>query len=1528
HLFSQVLKLNQIGINDNFFEIGGHSLLATQLISRIRTHLQIELPLRTLFSAPTVAELASLIQAIKQQNLQLNFPPIVKRENQNELPLSYAQTRLWFIDQLQPNSALYNIPSALRIAGRLPIATLEKSLREIIQRHEVLRTNFITIDGEANQIIHPENNGFLSLIDLQHLGTKEQEITVQELIQEQTIKPFDLAKDSLIRITLINKSETEHILIICMHHIISDGWSIGVFVQELAALYNADIQNQPSPLTPLPIQYADFAIWQREWLSGEVLETQLSYWKQQLADTPALLSLPTDRQRPAVQTYTGAHQKFALSSDLTEKLTQLSQEQGVTLFMTLLAGFNTLLYRYTGQSDIVVGSPIANRNHSEIEGLIGFFVNTLVLRTDLAENPSFTELIHRVKEVSLAAYTHQDLPFEMLVEAVAPSRDLSYSPLFQVMFVLQNAPLSELELSGLTLSPQELEMPIAKFDLTLSMENSSTGLVGWWEYNTDLFDGSTIERMIGHFQTLLAAIVENPQTPISQLPILTTTEQQQLLVEWNDTQTDYPIDQCLHQLFEQQVKKTPDAVAVIFEDQQLTYSQLNDRANQLAHYLRSLGVGADVLVGICVERSIDMIVGLLGILKAGGAYLPLDPDYPQERLQFMLDDAQVKVLLTQQRLLEKLNVTQENLICLDRDWQIIQQWSQNNPISEVLATNLAYVIYTSGSTGQPKGVLITHQGLLNLVFWHQSTFSIAPSDKATQLAGTAFDAAVWELWPYLSAGASVYLVTSDTLYSPTDLRDWLIAKEISITFVPTPLAEKLLLLEWNETSALRTMLVGGDRLHNYPSLSVPFSVVNNYGPTENTVVTTSGLVVPKAEEFSASPSIGRPIANTQVYILDSYLQPVPVGVPGELHIGGAGLARGYLNRKELTQEKFIPHPFDNNERVYKTGDLARYLPDGNIEYLGRIDNQVKIRGFRIELGEIEALLSQCPQVQAAVVIAREDIPGDKRLVAYIVPLPDTALTVSELREFLKAQVPEYMIPSAFVILESLPLTPNGKVDRRALPKPDFHSEQKDKYAAPRNSVEEILTQIWAEVLNLNSVGIYDNFFELGGYSLLAIQLVSRIRSQLQVEVPLQSLFAAPTVADLATIIAATLDSSAPITTDTQVDLEAEAVLDPSIQIENVPFTYTNEPKKIFLTGASGFLGSHLLYELLEQTQADVYCLIRSADEKQAYQKLLRQMESLQIWQEAFSSRIVPVVGDLSQNLLGLSRSNFQDLAAMIDVIYHNGALVNFVYPYSTLKPANVLGTQEVVRLASEIKLKPVHYVSTLSVFASPAYSGKIVLESDPLEHSKDMNNGYAQTKWVADRLMMLARDRGLPVCIYRPARILGHSQTGISPPDDFWSTFILGFIHLGMAIALDNAKDNIIPVDYMSRAIVHLSQQKESLGKAFHLLNSHYTPIADLYNWIRALGYPLKEISYEEWRSHLIRTNQTSSNKLLQSLVAMAPEPNNQTTEQNQPPEFDFTNALSGLAGTDLVFPAIEPDLIAKYLSNLLGKTDIFLKKQ
>ncbi len=1128
-IWSDVLGIERVGIRDNFFELGGHSLLATQLISRVRTAFKLEVPLRNLFESPTIAELSEYVRRSQQGATELTAPPlqaIAPDKRDEPIPLSFSQQRLWFLHQLAPNGAAYHIPGAVRLQGQLHVAALERSFQEIVRRHEALRTNFIVRDGHPVQIVRGDSAWHLTIVDLQHLPAVERDRETQRLAISQAVQPFDLTEDRLVRITLLVLSETEHILLFCMHHIVSDGWSMGAFVRELAALYTAFYHDRPSPLSELSIQYADFAVWQRQWLQGEVLQAQLNYWQKQLADAPALLELPSDRPRPAVQSWRGATQSFSIPLELTEALNLLSRRESVTPFMALLAAFDVLLYRYTGQVDILVSSPIANRNRSEIEDLIGFFVNTIVLRADLSGNPSFRELLGRVRENCLGAYAHQDLPFELLVEGLHLERDLSYTPLFQVMFVLQNAPMSDIELPGLTLSALAGETQTAKFDLTLTIEESEEGYVGLWEYNTDLFDAATIARMAGHYQILLESIVAKPEQPICELPIMSAAEQHQL-VNWNDTQTDYPRDLCIHQAFERQVELTPDAIAAVFAEGQFTYRELNDRANQLARYLQTLGVRTEVLVGICVERSLDLVVGMLGILKAGGAYVPLDPNYPQERLNYMLVDAQVSVLLTQQQLVEELPELRVKAVCLDSDWQIIAAESQDNLPCEVTADNLAYVIYTSGSTGQPKGVMVSHRAVNRLVL-NTDYVQLGSGDRIAQASNASFDAATFEIWGALLNGARLVGVPQQVVLSLQEFAVYIREHGINVLFLTTALFNQIASFVPQAFGSLRYLLFGGEAVdprwvREVLQNGAPQHLLHVYGPTENTTY-SSWFLVREVSETATTIPIGRPIANTQIYVLDGNMQPVPVGVPGELHVGGDGLARGYLNRPELTQEKFVPNPFspDPQSRLYKTGDLVCYVsnisPDGSIEYIGRIDNQVKIRGFRIELGEIETALLQHSAIREVVVLAREDIPGDRRLVAYVVVQEVRevqAPSISDLRNFLQVRLPNYMLPSAFVLLDRFPLTPNGKIDRRNLPAPDLSAQSAATYVAPQTEVERAIATIWQEVLQLEKVGTDDNFFDLGGHSLLMVQLAQKLQVSQDREVSLLEIFKYPTIATFA-----------------------------------------------------------------------------------------------------------------------------------------------------------------------------------------------------------------------------------------------------------------------------------------------------------------------------------------------------------------------------------------------------------------------------
>ena len=1018
---------------------------------------------------------------------------IEQRLERSRAPLSFSQLRLWFLDQLVPGSASYLIPMAMRLKGVLDIDALEVSLKELTRRHEILRTSFVTVEGQPSQVIAPEFAVTLPVVSLKNVAEEEREALAHKFIFEESQTPFDLSQTPLWRAKLLSLDTDDHVLLLMMHHIIADEWSLGVLLRDVAALYEALVTGTRSALPDLPIQYADFAAWQQQWLQGEECQKQLSYWKEQLAGPLTVLALPTDGPRPPVSSFRGDKEWLSFPPELTSRLKELSRQQGATLFMTLLAAFSTLLHRYTGQKDVVVGTPVANRNRKETEGLIGCFVNTLVLRTDFSGDPSFEELLLRVRRAALSAYTNQDLPFEKLVEELQPERDLSRNPLCDVFFVFQNTPMPTLELAGLDLTPMQIDNATAKLDLTLSLSEEPDGLTGYLEYSTDLFRAATIKRMAAHLSALLEGLTAHPQQGVSALPLLTAAERRQF-IRWNKTERSYSQELCLHQLFESQVELSPLAPALVFDEQQITYRELNSKANQLAHHLRGLGVGPENIVAVCMERSIEMVVGLLGILKTGAAYLPLDPTYPKERLAFMLSDANAAVVLTQASLKEPLPAFEGALVFLDTDWPHIAQHNEENPNTSVDSQNLAYVIYTSGSTGKPKGVQVQHASVVNLSQWHQSAYGIGPKDRATQVARLVFDASVWEIWPYLAAGASVYLVDDGTLASPARLVQWLAKNQITISFLPTPLAHAVLQESWPPSSALRTMLTGGDVLRRTTEAPFPFKLVNNYGPTESTVVATWGEV--ETGKTRQEPSIGRPIYNTQVHILDRKLGAVPAGITGEIYLGGAGLARGYLNRADLTAERFIPDPFsaESGARLYKTGDLASYLADGRIEFRGRADEQVKIRGYRVETAEVETVLARHAAVKQAVVIGRQDDAAEKRLIAYVVFNRSQAETASALRSFLKEKLPDYMIPALFISLEELPLTPSGKIDRRALPARDHERPSlKTQFVAARTPAEKALAEIWCQILSLPQVGVHDNFFELGGDSILSIQIIARAR---------------------------------------------------------------------------------------------------------------------------------------------------------------------------------------------------------------------------------------------------------------------------------------------------------------------------------------------------------------------------------------------------------------------------------------------------
>jgi natural product biosynthesis luciferase-like monooxygenase protein/amino acid adenylation domain-containing protein/non-ribosomal peptide synthase protein (TIGR01720 family) len=1362
-IWLELLHLPQVSIHSNFFALGGHSLLAAQLMVHIHTTFKVKVPLRSLFEAPTIAEMAAIIERMQREITKQKDNTkvaISKRlRDTNPIPLSFAQERLWFLDQLAPNSAWYVVSQAFHISGPLQMEALERSLAMVVQRHEVLRTTFSLQEGRPVQIIASDPAGLqVPVIDLRGLTAGERDQQVRQLARADAQRPFDLTVGPLLRVQMLRLSARqegsldphqdrcktpsphdlppdpyepavspalgsspvstqnsisgigrdrgrggvrrgpcadpdlsnrfsfgeremlqmvvgqaqesgavgtqmvppapqEHVLLFALHHIISDGrWSMSILVRELSALYQAALfsvpssgsrkdidshrlpggkvyipnphessgsalEKKPSPLPALPFQYADYAIWQRQQFQDEVLEGQLAYWQQQLSGAPSSLQLPTDRLRPAVQTYAGSKLALYLSSTLLQALSDVSQREGVTLFMTLLAAFQVLLMRYSGQSDIVVGTPITDRGQAGLENLIGFFVNTLVLRSDLSGNPSFRQLLARVREVALEAYAHQDLPFEKLVESLQVERSLSHTPLFQVLFVMQNAASFTSKLADLTFRQIETEHFTTRFDLSLIVTPGEGGLLTEVEYSTDLFDAATITRLLSHWQVLLEEIVRDPEQPIEVLPLLTQAEREQILVQWNATavgtrrDTDDrkgsslrplsawacppPQDLCLHQIFERQVEQTPEAVAVVFENQQLTYQQLNGQANQLAYRLRKVGIGPDEVVGVCMERSLELVIALLAVLKAGGAYVPLDPSYPQERLHFLLEDTRVSVVLTQAHLSgvgiwksfcpggvdglpgsvkdphlstlpprplrdnpkylplraqayrgkpdghgDRFSLSTVEIICLTSG---DLRSSEDNLACPVQPDNLAYMIYTSGSTGKPKGVMNTHRGICNRLGWMQQTYHLTTKDRVLQKTPFSFDVSVWEFfWP-LTTGACLIVASPGGHQDPTYLQA-LIAEESVTTlhFVPSMLQAFLAEQHLQSCSSLRQVISSGEALtaslqaHFFAHAPQEVQLHNLYGPTEAAIDVTYWSCLRDRRDSALRLSdgygvpIGRPIANIQIYLLDGNFQPVPIGVTGELYIGGVGLARGYAEQPDLTAERFIPNPFvgtmpcacpEPGTRLYRTGDLARYRADGAIEYIGRIDQQVKIRGFRIELGEIETVLLKHPDVREAVVLAWEDAPGDKRLAAYIVAEGSKQLSAGNLRQYLLDRLPDYMIPAIFMLLEELPRTPNGKLDRAALPAPDWVRIERDEApVSARTPTEEVLSAIWASVLSVGDgsapqVGIHDNFFALGGDSIRSIQVLSQARER-GIHFSLQQLFREQTIYGLVRVLGA------------------------------------------------------------------------------------------------------------------------------------------------------------------------------------------------------------------------------------------------------------------------------------------------------------------------------------------------------------------------------------------------------------------------
>ena len=1536
--------------------LGLDSLMAMELKNSLEKNLGAQISVASLLQGPTIASLAAeALTNLESAKTENEAPFVVAQNAPSESPLSVGQQALWFLHQLMPDELSFNVAGALRIRGELNIPALQRAFDQLVARHESLRSTFHAVNGEPIQRVHDSMNGIFRLADSSTLDDD----TLRDQLARDAHASFDLEAGPVIRAALHRTRDDSHILLLAMDHIVTDFWSMTVLARELLMLYEANKNNLPIELPELPARYSDYVRWEATMLKSGRGEKLWNYWQTQLGAQLPALNLPTDRPRSPMQTYRGDSEHLFMDPELYEQLKVLAQENGATLFMTLLAAFQALLHRYSNQDEFLVGSVTAGRSHAELSNLVGYFINPIALKADFSDDPSFNDLLQRVKQTALGAFEHQDYPPALLAKRLGIQRDSSRPPLFETMFILQKAHEADvqalspfalgldgarMEASGLVLESIALGGEPAQFDMTMMMAELNDGLAAALQYNVDLFDAETIQRMLKHFDALLHEIASDPTKPVSTYSLLDDSEQQKILVEWNQTQTDYPREACVHELFEAQAKKTPDAIAIQFEDQQLTYKELNKRADEVAKVLVTNGVKPNTLVGLFVSRSVEMLVGLLGVLKAGGAYLPLDPSFPSERLAFMLEDSSASIILTLTSLLSEVPENKAKVICLDA---LDEAKGKRGKKVKASADDLAYIIYTSGSTGKPKGVQIHHRAVVNFLCSMQKDLGINASDSLLAVTTLSFDIAVLELLLPLTVGAKVVIANSEVVADGALLAQSL--TDSQITFMQATPASWRLLLEAGWTGKLDLkILCGGEALTNDLAeklLQRGAQLWNVYGPTETTIWSTIYKVDSVQSGISNTVPIGKPIANTQIYILDSNLQPAPIGVIGDLYIGGDGVSRGYLNRPELTEERFIlctPLPAGEGMgvreiRLYKTGDLARFLSDGNIEFFGRSDQQVKVRGYRIETGEIEVALMGHPSVKQAVVVAWKERSSDAALVAYVVSaVPENEAEHVHLRDYLRTKLPEYMVPSVFVNLESLPLTPNGKVDRKALPAPSqARADLRAQYVAPRTPLEEELADVCAQVLGLSAeqVGVNDNFFDLGGHSLLGTRLVFLLREKYGLQaadLPLRALFENPTVANLAITIERARRGERMTRTRSdfiqrgQLSLEAlnaEAQLDADITAGDLVYEHA-EPKKILLTGATGFVGAFLLKDLLTMTSAEIYCLLRADDAEQGLQRLKRNLNSYQLWDDSLAQRIRPVLGDLGSPRLGLSDETFDELANQMDTIIHNGAMVNFVYPYAAHKAANVLGTQEILRLASRAKLKPVHHVSTLSILYSRGVNdGRVYREDSNLDEVGAPFGGYAQSKWVAEKLIMQAIERGIPCAIYRPGLVSGHSVTGAWNTDNLISSMTRACVLLGSVPNLD-VMVNIVPVDFVSAAIVGLSKDEKNFGGIYHLDNPEPLHFKHLAGWLASQGLDARTLSFDAWREELFsQIPHMPSDEWAPYLPLLEEVDESQVFM----PEFDLTNTLTRLNGSGIVCHPVNDALFSAYLNYFIPRG--FLEK-
>ncbi len=1493
-IWLQILHRKSIDRNDHFFKIGGDSIHAMQAISQIKRSLQCEISAGALFENPVLADLAKKIDSLKKSQVEA----IPRRSIFSPVPLSLNQESLWLIDKLNPHSKLqYMVLNAYRLKGKVDSAKLKKSLEKIIDRHEILRTRFVEQNGKTLQKIEPASRNFFV-----EMNGKDERCALA-LMQEKLAVGMDLTQLPLFQVLLIKVRSDLHFLGIRAHHILFDILSYENLFKEWIAFYTS------KPVPTLPIQYADYALWQRKWVESKEVQNQLGFWKKQLSGAPELLELPWDKPRPPLFFGNGDNETALFSITLSNELKELAKKEGVTLYVLLFAAFQVLLHRLIGKGEIVVGTPYANRTRQELDPLIGYFLQMLVVRSDCAINPAFNTFLSQLNHTMSECYKNSDIPLEMIVNALNPARDPSFNPLFQTLFVYESITGSFQRFADVELEEVHLEIKTAKFDLSLFIYDRDEGLECRFEYCTDLFEKQTIQRMLSHFHTLLKGIVEKPGEKIAYLPILSRKEESLITIEWNKTGSKYPQNQAVPALFEEMVKKFPETQALRFEGKSMSYRQLNERGNQVARHLQKLGVQKQDFIGVYLERSDDLIVVILGILKAGAVYVPIDASYPMERKLYMIEHTGLKVLISHPSFANQF--PKEKLHFISFNPKDFTTYDNSNLKMQIDPQDLAYINYTSGSTGNPKGVEYTHLGIVRLLK-NPTWMDIVHNDRMLQISNISFDMLAAEVWGALLNGATL-CIYPQTQFSPQQLGQFLVDEKVSHLYLTARLFVLMVEEGLEYMKNIRFFSSTGDVMSAHHAKVAfeklaPCQIVNAYGPTENHITTTYTV-------NSSTPivPIGVPVQGTQVYILDSHFHPVPIGVHGELCIGGDGLARGYLNNQRQTDEKFIPNPFGKG-KLYRTGDLVCYLPDGNIKFLGRIDTQVKILGFRIELDEVEEVIREYPKISDCIAIAKETDHNEKHLVVYIEPKEGEKPIVDEIRAFVVSKLPKHSVPSYIVLLDKFPLTPNGKIDKRKLPLPTAGLEQR-AFNPPVTPTEKRLASIWSDLLKISKINRQDNFFHLGGHSILAMQLNSLAKKAFEIEIPVSLIFEHSTLEKYADSIDQIQRTGVQLLSVQEPFVlwrDREAVLDPSIDAKGiVPVAKTQytHPKKIFLTGVTGFVGAFFLKTLIEKTEAKIYCLCRAKSKEEGLQRIIETLTKYLIWKPNDKNRIEVVPGYLEEPLLGIQPDYFQKLGSEIDSIFHIGAFVNHAMSYEQHKRANVFGTQEVLKLATTHRLKPLYFISTVAVVSE--IKKKPVPEDIDIEKNKDITNGYVESKWVGEKLIFIARSRGVPCTIFRLPRVSGDSKIGSGPTIDFFWRLIQASLNLKMAPEVD-LYDDLTPVDYICQAMLTISANPKSINSQFHVIGPAPFFYRVAFKFLKELRYSFKLTPFNKWKKTLVDTSIQTGDHQLQALASLLAD-----IDLSHPTPvltLGSDRLHAALKGSGLKCPTIDLGLFKKYV--------------